>query len=112
MQHCEDETLALIALGESGTSDDEAHVRQCPRCQSRLDQLSAVVAATRAVTQDDRPLAPPDHVWDSIVEELGLGSDRASVAVLADERAMSQKHSPFRSIGALADYAATLVAEQ
>ena len=87
VQHCEDENLALIALGETGTSDDEAHVQQCPRCQSRLDQLSAVVASTRAVTEDDRPLAPPDHVWDSIVEELGLASDGASVVVLADERA-------------------------
>ena len=79
VQHCEDENLALIALGETGTSDDEAHVQQCPRCQSRLDQLSAVVASTRAVTEDDRPLAPPDHVWDSIVEELGLEIGRAHV---------------------------------
>jgi acyl carrier protein len=28
---------------------------------------------------------------------------------LADERAMSQQHSPFRTIGSLADYAATLL---
>lgn len=31
---------------------------------------------------------------------------------LADERAMSQSKSPFRSVGRLADYAALLIAEQ
>lgn len=31
--------------------------------------------------------------------------------VIADERAMSQKRSPFRSIGSLADYIQTLLAE-
>jgi acyl carrier protein len=31
---------------------------------------------------------------------------------LADERAMSQRHSPFRTVGTLADYACRLLAEQ
>jgi len=33
------------------------------------------------------------------------------VVVLADERAVSQKHSPFRSVGSLADYICRLVEE-
>jgi hypothetical protein len=32
--------------------------------------------------------------------------------VIADERAMSQKHSPFRNIGALADYVVMLLGEK
>jgi len=32
--------------------------------------------------------------------------------VLADERALSQKHSPFRSVGSLADYVSELVTRQ
>lgn len=31
---------------------------------------------------------------------------------LADDRAMSQQRSPFRTVGTLADYVATLIAEQ
>jgi acyl carrier protein len=44
--------------------------------------------------------------------EQEIENDLGVSIVLADERAMSQKHSPFRSIGALADYAATLVAAE
>ena len=33
------------------------------------------------------------------------------IVVLADERAMSQKHSPFLSVGSLADYICQLVEE-
>lgn len=43
--------------------------------------------------------------------EQGL-ADASGVAVtLGDDRAMSQSHSPFRSVGSLADYAMTLISE-
>ncbi|NJN18051.1 MAG: acyl carrier protein [Oscillochloris sp.] len=39
--------------------------------------------------------------------------DRFDIALtLADERAMSQQRSPFRTIGALTDYICTLLAEE
>lgn len=41
----------------------------------------------------------------AVEEELGVA------IILADERAMSQKHSPFRTVGALADYVTLLVEE-
>lgn len=44
--------------------------------------------------------------------EQRLADQHDVVLVLADERAMSQKHSPFRSVGALADYVLKLAAEQ
>ena len=40
-----------------------------------------------------------------IEEEFGI------LVSLADERAMSQKHSPFRTIGSLGDYIAILIKE-
>lgn len=60
---------------------------------------------------------------ESILDSLGLVSlvveveqhladDLEVTLILADERAMSQKRSPFRSIGALADYICDLVTEQ
>ena len=43
--------------------------------------------------------------------EQRLADEHDLVVVLADERAMSQKHSPFRSVGALTDYVLRLAAE-
>lgn len=47
-----------------------------------------------------------------VAVEQEIENDLGISIVLADERAMSQKNSPFRSIGALADYAATLAAAE
>lgn len=49
----------------------------------------------------------------SLVVGLEQGiEEKFNVSVsLADARAMSQRHSPFRSIGAMADYAAQLMQE-
>jgi len=44
--------------------------------------------------------------------EQRLADQHDFVVVLADERAMSQKHSPFRSVGALTDYVLRLAAEE
>lgn len=66
----------------------------------------------------DTPLFGEEGVLDSlglvrlVVAVEQAIEDRYGVGVsLADERAMSQKNSPYRSIGSLADYAATLVPE-
>lgn len=87
MQHCDDEVLALMALGESVDAVDEAHVQQCPRCQSRVDQLAAVVATTRSLTPADRPVAPPEAVWSGISSELGLADPPSNVVPLERARA-------------------------
>lgn len=69
MSHPDDETLALLALGEPG--QDAEHVASCPRCQSRVDQLAAVVSTARTLTPEDYPVAPPASVWTGITRELG-----------------------------------------
>jgi acyl carrier protein len=43
--------------------------------------------------------------------EQQINDNAGTNIVIADERAMSQKRSPFRSIGSLADYVQTLLAE-
>ncbi len=75
MQHCDEEALALLALGEPAAGPaDEAHLASCSRCQSDLDQLKAVVHASRQVTPEDSPVQPGPHVWARIAAELELGS--------------------------------------
>jgi anti-sigma factor RsiW len=76
--HCDDDELSLVALGEAPSPEDEAHLQQCPRCQSRLDQMTAVVASARSITDADRPMMPPVEVWESITRELGV-EDTATV---------------------------------
>jgi len=69
--HYDEETLAVLALGESGvTADNEAHLTTCQRCRDEVDQLKAVVATARLVSVQDRPVTPPDQVWQRILAEV------------------------------------------
>jgi anti-sigma-K factor RskA len=69
--HYDETTLALLALGETQlTPDNAAHLSTCARCQSEVDQLGAVVAIGRSVQDDDYPVAPPAAVWDRIMAEV------------------------------------------
>ena len=113
--HSDPEDLALSALGgEAGlmtAPGSDAHLADCPRCQSELDQLRAVVAAVRRVGPEDQPAAPPPAVWDAILGELGiLGvSDGAAPGdELADRRARRGRRRPLLAVAVAA--AAGLVA--
>lgn len=68
MRHVDDDTLALLALGELGPDAAAAeHLDSCDQCREELDSLTAVVGAGRAAA----PLeAPAPHVWDRIAQEI------------------------------------------
>ena len=75
MQHCEQDTLALLALGEPAASaEDDRHLTGCEQCQSELAALRAVVMASRQITPADRPVSPPPAVWDRITTELDIAA--------------------------------------
>jgi Anti-sigma-K factor rskA len=77
-QHCDPDVLALLALGESvGSVDEASHLASCAHCQSEVDQLRAVVAASRSVEAADRPEAPPARVWQKVADELSLSDGDA-----------------------------------
>ncbi len=77
MLHCDDDDLALVALGEEVDAQDRAHLADCARCRSRVDELRATVATVRSIGPDDVPRTPPPAVWAAISDELGLGSTDA-----------------------------------
>lgn len=81
------------------------------------------------------PILPPDRQIKTVTTDtvlFGAGSSLESIALvmllaeveavvmeeagvaitIADDRAMSQKQSPFRSVGTLAEYVATLLEEE
>ncbi len=81
MQHCESESLALIALGEPAISSDADHVAICAACRLEVERLSAVVAIARSVTPADQPSPPPAAVWDRIADELGMAPGPAVTSI-------------------------------
>lgn len=105
--HSDPGDLALRALWSTGSPagyDSDAHLDSCPRCQSELDQLRAVVAAVRRVGPDDRPSPPPPEVWEAIVAELGL----ATAAHPVHEMAVRRTRHARRSTVAVASVAAAV----
>ena len=77
----DDDELSLVALGEPASPEDETHLQQCPRCQSRLDQMIAVVTSARGITDVDHPVMPPPEVWQSISTELGMGEGASVTSI-------------------------------
>lgn len=68
MRHLDDDTLALVALGEH---EEPEHLAACAACGTKLGELRRVVAAAR----HDPPSAPAPHVWEGVRAELGLSPD-------------------------------------
>ncbi len=85
-----------------------------------MEELNADCGkAGRLEKSPDTPLFGPDSVLDSlrlvrliVAAEQKIADEHGVTITLADERAMSQQNSPFRTAAALAAYAATLVEEQ
>lgn len=80
--HVDDETLALLALGEQqvATPDDLDHVAGCARCAQELRSMQGVADLARESGPEPQLVAPAPAVWDRVAAELGLG-ERAHAAV-------------------------------
>lgn len=96
---------------------------------NRDDVVSLIIAAVDDL-KDERELTSSDPVTESTVlfgregifDSLGLVSlivdveqkidDLGTSITLGDERAVSQKYSPFRTVQSLADYVCQLIEEQ
>ena len=79
MSHCDEDALALLALGEVVDSRDVAHAQECAKCRARLEEYRAVVSIGRTVTPDDVPSAPPAEVWAAVSAEVARDRDAAGV---------------------------------
>ncbi|WP_043652851.1 anti-sigma factor [Cellulosimicrobium cellulans] len=82
MQHIDDETLALLALGEDVLDDDaRAHLSSCPECADAVARLARVVDAFDGADPADGLVAPDAAVWSRVQAELGLTSAAAPPVV-------------------------------
>ena len=90
--------LILSSVTEIVASDDDPD-------ELRLDDAPALIGRD-AVLDSLSLVSVIVDVEQRVLHQLGL------TVTLADDRAMSQRNSPFRTIGTLTDYLEVLVMEQ
>ena len=111
------ETLRIIIMKESKQLDREIIVAMIVSCLE--DVLS------QQDVQSDKPVGEETHLIDhlSVLDSMGLVNlivdleqiiaNRSGIyLVLANERALSQKSSPFKTVESLADYISILINEE
>lgn len=69
--HCDSETLALMAIGEPGTKACARHVQSCSACSEELASLTQAVVAAKSAGDVGTLTPPPPSVWTAIRAELG-----------------------------------------
>lgn len=80
MQHIDDETLALLALGEDVLDDDaRAHLASCAECADAAARLARVSDVFDGAEAPDELVEPSPAVWSAIHAELGLTSTSANL---------------------------------
>ncbi|WP_062518851.1 anti-sigma factor [Demequina silvatica] len=90
MQHCDDESLAAIALGEPLSAADGEHAATCERCASEVEALRATL--TRAgLGAGVELVAPPARVWAGIEGEIAAEDDAPAGAVVPLTRARGRR---------------------
>lgn len=83
MSHLHPDELAAMALDpDIGDSDNRAHLDACARCTRELDVLRTVSARARQAQPDETPPAPPEAIWDRVVQELTEAGDLPGVTPL------------------------------
>ena len=110
MEHLDPDEMALLALGESTTTDHfadggsdpsqspEQHLRECAVCRTELAQLTHTVQLAREAGELglQAPLVLPASIWNGIAGELGIG---AAPAAEYDTRVPGQRSAESTAFG-------------
>lgn len=78
MSHLDPDRLSLIALGETATAEERAHLDVCDECALELAELEYTVVVGRSTVALGDLQAPPERVWDRIAAEVKLGAAEGS----------------------------------
>ncbi len=95
MSHCDEDALALLALGEVVDSRDVAHAQECTECGARLEEYRSVVSLGRTVTPDDLPSAPPAEVWAAVSAEVARDTASGADVVSLDSARTRRRRSGY-----------------
>lgn len=69
-RHCDPETIAVLALGETPAASDAVHLVTCEDCRAEYDALRATVNVGRSLTRADALVPPPPQVWRAVTDEI------------------------------------------
>lgn len=99
MAHCDEDVLALLALGERDTTAAEtSHLAGCGECRDLLEGFRRTVAVARVDPAGAELVAPGGHNWTAIHGTLGLAPalapDPLAADSLAADRAAAQAAAP------------------
>ncbi|MDN4482915.1 anti-sigma factor domain-containing protein [Demequina lignilytica] len=96
MRHCDDETLAALALGEPVDAPDATHVESCEECARELSALRATAASLVDAGASGPLVAPPASVWDGIAAEVASEAEPrpAPVVPLTAARGARRRREP------------------
>ncbi|MFG3350153.1 anti-sigma factor domain-containing protein [Streptomyces sp. NPDC048018] len=71
MKHTDEETLAMMALGEETDPWTSLHLHECEPCRKEYDNLRRIVTTMKTPAPAEHDLlAPPDDLWQAIAAEL------------------------------------------
>ena len=80
MNHIDEESLALLAIGDDAPSGAAAeHLAACPACRAELEDLRHVVTVAKS-SQSVELQQPSARVWDRIATDLGFDDRSAAPA--------------------------------
>jgi hypothetical protein len=85
MSHLDPERLALIAIEETPTDAEHAHLAGCDACALELAELEHTVAVGRSTLSLGELEVPPERVWNRILAEVRSRSDAVVDAATGDE---------------------------
>lgn len=94
MSHLDPERIALLAIGEPATADDQRHLDTCDDCTVELATLEYTVAVGRSTGGVGALEAPPERVWQRIVDETGVGRSDAGTDASADGEVLADVAEP------------------
>ncbi|MFJ3501638.1 anti-sigma factor [Streptomyces sp. NPDC090135] len=79
MKHTDEETLAMMALGEETDPWASLHLHECEHCRQEYDSLRRIVTTMKTPALAQHDLLPlPDDLWDSIAGELQIPAGQPS----------------------------------
>jgi anti-sigma-K factor RskA len=103
VSHYDDDTLALLALGETDAAPDGgAHLQECAACQAEVASLSRVVSVGRASSPADSPVTPSADVWARVQGEIRADNSAADTTGGSDVVALDSRRPARRRNWALA----------
>ena len=100
MSHLDDETIALLAMGEPAGSDaDVQHLADCEACASEVAEMSRVALVARSSVVEGELESPAAGVWSRIHEELRLNPALAADPVAPGAPSVTEAHEqPTRAV--------------